>query len=294
MKPPKFEYVRAASVDEAAVVKAAHDGDASILAGGQSLIPMLNFRLARPSALIDLNHVDGLAYVRVGDDAVRVGAMTRQRDVERHEDAALACPVLPQALAHVAHPVVRNRGTIGGTVAHADAAAETPAALLALDGRVRVRGTAGERTIEAADLFVFHLTSSLRVDEVLVEVEFPRLPAGAGSAFREVTRRHGDYALAGVCAIAVLGEDGSMRDVRLAYSGIAPTTIRATAAEDLLAGAAPSAEAFAAAGAAAADCVDAIDEEQATVAYRRQLVRSLTARALEDACAAARRSQQED
>jgi carbon-monoxide dehydrogenase medium subunit len=294
MKPPKFEYVRAGTVDEAAAAKASHDGDASILAGGQSLIPMLNFRLARPAALIDLNHVEGLAYVRVEDEAVRIGAMTRQRDVERHEEAALACPVLPQALAHVAHPVVRNRGTIGGTVAHADAAAETPTALMALDGRVRVRGTSGERTIEASDLFVFHLTSSLQVDEVLVEVEFPRLTAGTGSAFREVTRRHGDYALAGVCAVATLGEDGSMRDVRLAYSGIAPTPVRAATAEELLAGAAPSAEAFAAAAEQAAGYVDAVDEEQATAAYRRQLVRTLTARALEDACAAARRTQQED
>jgi carbon-monoxide dehydrogenase medium subunit len=294
MKPPKFEYVRAGTVDEAVAVKAAHAGEASVLAGGQSLIPMLNFRLARPAALIDLNHVDGLAYVRVEDDAVRVGAMTRQRDVEHHGEAARACPVLAQALAHVAHPVVRNRGTIGGTIAHADAAAEPPTALMALEGRVRVRGTGGERTIEAADLFVFHLTSSLQVDEVLVEVEFPRLPAGAGSSFHEVTRRHGDYALAGVCAVAGLAEDGSMRDVRLAYSGIASTPIRATSAEELLAGAAPSAEAFAAAGEQAAGYVDAVDEEQATVAYRRQLVRTLTARALEDACAAARRSQQED
>jgi aerobic carbon-monoxide dehydrogenase medium subunit len=294
MKPPKFEYVRAGTVEEAASVKAAHDGDASILAGGQSLIPMLNFRLARPAALVDLNHVDGLAYVRVDDDAVRVGAMTRQRDVERHEEAGRACPVLPQTLAHVAHPVVRNRGTIGGTVAHADAAAETPTALLALDGRVRVRGTSGERTIDASDLFVFHLTSSLQADEVLVEVEFPRLPAGAGSAFHEVTRRHGDYALAGVCAVAGLAGDGTIRDVRLAYSGIASTPVRATSAEELLAGATPSAEAFAEAGEQAAGYVDAVDEEQATVAYRRRLVRTLTARALEDACATARRTQQED
>ncbi len=288
MKPPKLEYVPAESVEQAASVKASYEGDASILAGGQSLIPMLNFRLATPSALIDLGRVPGLSSVRVEDGLVRVGAMTRHRELERDEQAAAACPLLAQALAHVAHPAIRNRGTLGGTMAHADSAAEMPAVLLALDGHVRVCGIAGGRTISAQELFVFHMTTSLELDEVLVEVAFPALSATAGTSFQEISRRHGDYALAGVCAVAELDAGGALADVRLACIGIGSTPLRASAAEHLLRGASPTEDAFAAAAEAAAACVDAVDEEQATVSYRRRLVQVLTVRALREACARSR------
>lgn len=282
MKPSRFEFHRPASVEEAVGLKVRYDGEASVLAGGQSLVPMLNFRLARPSALVDLNGIGGLADIAVAGGAVRVGAMTRQRDLERHLEAMAACPVLPGALANVAHQVVRNRGTVGGSVAHADSAAELPAALLAVDGRVRVQGSAGQRTIEAADLLDFHLSTSLEPDEVLVEVGFPTLPPGTGAACKEVARRHGDYALAGVCAALTLG-GGVVERARLAYFGVAPTAVRAPDAEALLAGEPPGPEGFAAAARAAREVVDAVEEEQASVTYRRQLVEVLTRRALAEA-----------
>jgi carbon-monoxide dehydrogenase medium subunit len=219
--------------------------------------------------------------------------MTRQAALERRADAMAACPVLGQALHHVAHPVIRSRGTVGGTIAHADASAEMPTVLLTLDGRVTVHGTGGTRTIDAADLFEFHLTTSLTADVVLTEVEFPVLPARSGSAFHEYARRHGDYALAGVCAVVTLDDGGCISDVRLGCSGIAPTPVRAREAEAALRGAAPGAAAFAEAGELAAACVDAVDEEQASVAYRRKLVRTLTTRALTEAVERAQATDEE-
>jgi aerobic carbon-monoxide dehydrogenase medium subunit len=283
VKPSRFDYHRPATVAEAAELMAGYEGDASALAGGQSLVPMLNFRLARPRAIVDLNAVDGLSGIHVDDGSVRVRAMTRQRDLEQHVEAVRACPLLGGALANVAHQVVRNRGTVGGSIAHGDAAAELPAALRALDGRVRVQGTGGDRWIEAGDLYEFHLSTSLEPDEILVEAEFPRLPPRTGTAVMEVTRRHGDYALAGVCAVLTLDEAGSVADARLGYLGVAPTTVRAHEAERALVGEIASDEAIDAAAKSARDVVDAIDEEQASVAYRRRLVEVLTARALRHA-----------
>jgi carbon-monoxide dehydrogenase medium subunit len=219
--------------------------------------------------------------------------MARQAALERRSDAMTACPVLGQALQHVAHPVIRSRGTVGGTIAHADASAEMPTVLTTLDGRVTVHGTAGSRTIAASDLFEFHLTTSLAPDEVLTEVEFPALPARSGSAFHEYARRHGDYAIAGICAVVTLDEAGALADVRIGCSGIAPTPVRAREAEAALRGAVPEPAAFEQAGELASACVDAVDEEQASVAYRRRLVRTLTARALADAAERARATTQE-
>jgi aerobic carbon-monoxide dehydrogenase medium subunit len=283
VKPGTFDLHRPEGLDEAIAIKARYEGEASVLAGGQSLIPMMNFRLARPRALVDLNGIDALAGITVGDGVVRVGAMTRQRALERHADAIAACPLLGEALGNVAHQVIRNRGTVGGSVAHADAAAELPAALLTVGGRVRTKSPGGERVIASDDLFEFHMTTSLEPDELLVEVEFPALPPRTGVACREVTRRHGDYALAGVCATVTLDDQGGVESARLGCLGVAPTPVRSTAAEDLLAGNQPGTELFAAAGEAARDVVDAVDEEQASVAYRRRLVAVLTRRALEAA-----------
>jgi carbon-monoxide dehydrogenase medium subunit len=280
VKPGRFDYHRPGTVDEAVALKDRYDGEASVLAGGQSLVPMLNFRLARPQALVDLNGVGDLTGITVADGAVRVGAMTRQRDLERHAGAVAACPLVRDALAHVAHQVIRNRGTVGGSIAHADAAAELPAALLTAGGRVRTRGTGGDRVVAAGDLFEFHMTTTLEPDEVLVEVEFPALPPRTGTACEEVARRHGDFALAGVLAAVTLDERGRVNRARLGYFGVAPTPVRATAAEALLAGEEPGAELFAAAGQAARDVVETVDDDQASVAYRRRLVEVLTRRAL--------------
>jgi aerobic carbon-monoxide dehydrogenase medium subunit len=282
VKPGRFDYHRPPTVAEAAELKASYEGEASVLAGGQSLIPMLNFRLARPQAIVDLNGIEGLAGIDVGDGSVRVRAMTRQRDLEQHEGAIRACPLLGKALAHVAHQVVRNRGTVGGSIAHADAAAELPAVLSAVDGRVRVQGVQRERWIDASDLYEFHLSTSLEEDEILVEAEFPRLPPRSGTEVLEVSRRHGDYALAGVCAALTVDPTGRVADARLAYFGVAPTTVRAQEAERALIGEDATDEVLDAAASRARQVVEAVDEEQASVAYRRRLVEVLTARALRE------------
>jgi xanthine dehydrogenase iron-sulfur cluster and FAD-binding subunit A len=219
VKPAPFELIRPETVEDAVAFKSGYGADASVLAGGQSLVPMLNFRLARPAALVDLGPVPGLDGIRLEDGLIHVGAMVRQTALEQSEVAVAACPVLSQALHHVAHPVIRNRGTVGGTIAHADASAELPTVLVALHGSVAAAGPQGSRTVSARELFDFHLTTSLEPDEILTEVRFPVLARGAGSAFVEVARRHGDYALAGVCAIVELDDDSRIAAARLAYCG---------------------------------------------------------------------------
>lgn len=219
MKPPRFDYHAPATLDEAVRLRTELGPEASILAGGQSLIPLLNLRFARPSALIDLRRVHELVYVRTEQDGVAVGAMTRQRQLERSADAARLFPLLQEAQRCVAHPVIRNRGTVGGTIAHADPAAELPAVLRVLGGHVTVRGPRGERRIDADELFQFHFTTSLEPDEILTEVFFPALRPDAGSAYLELSRRHGDYPLAGVAAIAA-GDH-----VRLCFAALGPTPV---------------------------------------------------------------------
>ncbi len=219
MKPPPFDYHAPATLDEAVRLRAELGPEASILAGGQSLIPLLNLRFARPTALIDLRRVGELAYVRAGEEGIAVGAMTRQRELERSADVARLCPLVHEAQRCVAHAVIRNRGTVGGTIAHADPAAELPAVLRVLGGHVTVRGPRGERRIDADDLFRFHFTTSLEPDEILTEVYFPALRAEAGSAYLELSRRHGDYPLAGVAAIVAGGHS------RLCFVALGPTPV---------------------------------------------------------------------
>lgn len=290
MKPGRFELIQPETIEDAVSFKAAYDGEASVLAGGQSLVPMLNFRIARPQALIDLAGVSGLDGITVDDEFVRCGAMVRSAGLERHAGAQAANPLLRQALQHVAHPVIRNRGTVAGTLAHADSSAEMPTVLTTLGGEVDVQGPGGVRTILAEDLFVFHLTSSLEFDEIITEVRYPVLAPGAGSAFVEFARRHGDFAIAGAAAVVELDDDGNIASARLGYAGIAPTAVRAHDAENALRGQPAVAASFAEAGEAAQELVDSVDEEQASVAYRRSLVRSLTVQALEQATARADRS----
>lgn len=284
MKPPVFRYLRPESVEEAVSFKQEHGIDASILAGGQSLIPVLNFRLARPAVLIDITRVPDLDYTFLDDDAVVIGATRRQRDVELDERAVMRCPLLKDSLENVAHPTIRNRGTIGGTIAHADASAELPTALVALRGSVTATGPQGTRSIPAEEFFEFHLTNSLEPEELLTSVEFPNLPDDAGTAYLEIARRHGDYALAGVCGAMRLDEEGKLRDVRLGISGIAATPVRPAAAEEVLEGASPGDEnILAEAGRLAGALVDSVDEEQASVRYRAHLVNVLLERTVKAA-----------
>ena len=286
MKPARFEYFAPANLSQAVALRDAHPG-AAVLAGGQSLLPIMNFRLGRPEQVIDLGKASEFAYVRVAGGSVEVGAMTRQRDLERDEAANRANPLVAETLRLVAHAVIRNRGTVGGSIAHADPAAELPTLLTCLGGSVEVAGTKGRRRIGATELFVFHLTTSIEPNEVLVSVSFPALDPSWGWSFLEVTRRHGDFALAGVCAALSLDGERRVEHVRLAACGISSTPVRLAAAEEALVSRRLSDEVLREAGRAASGYVTAGDETQASTAYRRQLVQELTRRTLSRAGASA-------
>ncbi len=261
MKPAPFDYVRPGSLDDA-VAALAGDPGAKVLAGGQSLVPLLSMRLASPSRLVDINGLPGLADISVTDDGVRIGALARHADVLASEDVRRVQPLVSLALANVAHATIRNRGTTVGSIVHADAAAEMPMVLRLLGGSVDVAGPSGVRTIAADELFVGPLESSLDHDEIAVSAYFPALPSGAGVAFEEISRRHGDYALCGVAAL-VTGES-----VYAGYLSVCdvPTVVDLTGvADDDL-------------GDAALEHLDPGDDIHATAAYRSQLVRVLTSR----------------
>ena len=279
MKPPAFEYVAVASTEEAVAQLAAHGDDARLLAGGQSLMPILNMRLATPGRLVDLNRVRTLSYIVERAGGVAIGAMTRQRTVERSEFVAAAVPLLAEALPWVGHTAIRNRGTIGGSLAHADPAAELPAVAVCLDARFTLRGEAGERTLAAREFFRGYLTTALAPTELLAEVWFPSALPGTGAAWIEFARRHGDYALVGVAAVVTL-EGSTVRRASLAVTGVDGVPVRAVDAERLLIGAPLSAESMAAAAESVRRTLEPQDDIHATAAYRRHLAGILTVRAL--------------
>jgi carbon-monoxide dehydrogenase medium subunit len=266
-----------------------HEGEAKVLSGGQSLVPLLNMRLARPAMLVDLARVPDLDYVRGEGDGLVIGAMTRQRTVELSPLVQAQHPMLHAGLLLIAHPQNRNQGTVGGSLAHADPAAELPALALALDASFRAVGPAGERSIAAADFFLTYLTTALEPSEILTAVRFPTLPGRTGWSIVEVARRHGDFALAGVVAIVALQPDGRCASARLVLFGVGATPIRAHAAEGLLVGQVAEPAVFARAGTqAAADLDEPLTDVHASAAYRRDLARVLTARALTEATTRAR------
>ena len=287
MKPPAFDYVAVASADEAVAELAAHGDHAKVLAGGQSLLPLLNLRLAAPGRLVDLNRA-GLAAIEERDGGVAIGAMARQRAVEKSALVAARVPLLADALPWVGHTVIRNRGTLGGSVAHADPAAELPAVALCLDARFTARDARKLRTIGARDFFTGYLATALTPTELLTEVWFPALPPGSGVAWLEVARRHGDYALAGVAAVVAVDGD-VIREARLALTGVDAVPVRATEAERVLAGARLTAESMAAAADAVRRRIEPHTDVHATAAYRRHVAGVLTVRALTRAAERARR-----
>jgi xanthine dehydrogenase iron-sulfur cluster and FAD-binding subunit A len=234
MKPPKFDYHAPASIDEAVALLARYGGEAKVLAGGQSLMPMLNFRLARPAALVDVNRIAALAYIREENGTVAFGAMTRQRTIEFSPVVAARLPLLREATRWVGHLPIRSRGTIGGSIAHADPSAEYPAVLTALGGEVVVQGPRGRRTVKAADLFETYLTTTLAAEELVVEVRLPAMPVGAGYAFEEFARRHGDFAIVGIAAMVVGRAGERCALARLASAGAGPVPVRLRAAEEIL------------------------------------------------------------
>ena len=286
MKPPLFEYSAPTSVREAVALLAADPG-AMVLAGGQSLVPAMNLRLASPSRLVDIQRIPGLSGISVNDGQIVVKAMTRHRELELSEEAFQANPLIRETMAHVAHIPIRNRGTVVGSLCHADAAAEMPMVLILTGGRVVAEGPDGRRTIPADDFFQFHMTTSRRSGEMIVEAHFPVLPRGAGAAFDEFTRRHGDYAIAAVGAIVSIGRDGLASDVALAACGVASRPVRLTAAEDILRGSRLSAADLNAAGEAAKGAVTAPDDMHATTSYRRRVIATLVRRTAERAAASA-------
>jgi CO/xanthine dehydrogenase FAD-binding subunit len=262
MKPAPFRYAAPGSVQDALELLAGEDARA--LAGGQSLVPMLNFRIARPELLVDLNPLAELAGMEpAGDGGLRIGAMTRQAELLRSEVVRTGWPLLHQAVSHVGHAAIRSRGTVGGSVAHADPAAELPVALTALDARFHVRSAAGERVLAPAEFFQGALTTALRIGELLVAIQVPPAPPGARMAFAEHARTHGDFALAGVAVVHAPGEHAAV-----GLLGAAPVPVRAVAAERALAGGASPAEV---ASLAAADV---------SGDHRRALIAALTQRAL--------------
>jgi 2-furoyl-CoA dehydrogenase FAD binding subunit len=276
VKPAPFAFARPQGLQHALEALAADPG-AKVLAGGQSLVPLLSMRLAAPTTLVDINALPDLDHVRADDAVIRVGALARHSDVLASPDVRRVQPLLSLALAHVAHPTIRNRGTTLGSIVHADAAAEMPMVLALLGGSVRVTSTSGERTVPASELFAGPLESTLHHDEIALEASFPALAAGEGVGFAEISRRHGDYALVGVGAVVrVDGEE--VVSARLGYLSVAdvPTVVDVTDALD----GGVSAEQTAAASEVALASLDPADDLHASAAYRGQLVRVLTARVL--------------
>jgi carbon-monoxide dehydrogenase medium subunit len=282
MKMAPFAYHRPENLEEAVAVLAEHGGDAKVLAGGQSLVPMLAMRLASPAHLVDLGRVPGLDRVADQGDAVEVGALVRQAAAEQDEVVRARVPLLAAALPWIGHRAIRNRGTVGGSLAHADPAAELPAVALALGATFVLAGPGGRGEVPASAFFTGFLSTAAADDEVLVAVRFPAVATDArhGAAVVEVARRHGDFALAGAACAVHLGDDGVVVDAAVALFGVAGTPVRVPAAEAVLRGEAPSAALVAAAGAAVVTAVDPPGDGHATAAYRRHVAGVVTRRAL--------------
>jgi CO/xanthine dehydrogenase FAD-binding subunit len=279
MKPAAFDYIAADSIAMAVAALAQAGDDAKIIAGGQSLVPMLNFRMLRPSVLVDVNRIAGLDAIAETTEAIRIGALTRHYQLETSPLIARHLPVLSCAMTHVAHLAIRNRGTIGGSLAHADPAAELPMMALLLNAELRIASAAGERTIAARDFFLGVLTVDLAASEIITEVVLPKLPPCTGWGFEEVARRHGDFALAAVAA-TLTASNGAIEQARIALTGVGPTALRITEAEGLLIGHALEPDLVSRAIDAVRAAIAPETDLHASSDYRRHLAGVLTGRAL--------------
>lgn len=288
MKPPPFSYAAPTTLDEAVGLLTEHaEAEPRVLAGGQSLIPLMNFRLAKPGYLIDLRNVAGLSGVRSEGDVLVIGAMTTMSELERSPEVAVAAPLLAEAIGFIAHTPVRNRGTIGGSLAHADPAAEVPAVALASDAELVAAGPAGSRRVPATEFFTGPFSTALAPDEILTEIRLPGWHGG--HAFVEFARTHGNFAVVGVAALAELNGDGAtIRRAALAVTGVAPTAIRATAAERILTGAAADAATAAQAADAAVEGLSPAGDLHASAQTRLDLARSYLRRGIAVAVSRAR------
>ena len=287
MKPPAFEYAAPASVAEAVGLLAERGFDAKILAGGQSLMALLNMRLARPELLVDIARVPGLDSIDISGGCLGVGAMARQRSLEFFPGLADSHPLLLAGLRHVAHPQNRNQGTVCGSLAHADPAAELPALAVATEAELVIEGPNGRRSERAEDFFVTYLTTTLEADELLVEARFPLPAEGSGWSVQEVTRRHGDFALAGA-VVTLRIADARVADPHVVVFGVGAVPLRCAAAEQSLDGAEPGPAAWKEAAALVAEAVeDPLDDVHASAAQRRSVAGVMASRAMEEAAARA-------
>jgi len=287
MKPPLFRYEAPRTLRDAVAVLAS-DPDAMVLAGGQSLVPAMNFRVAMPSLLVDIQHVEGLKGIALDGDAIVIKAMTRHRELELNREVRRVNPLIAETMQHVAHVPIRNRGTVVGSLCHADPSAEMPLLFVLLDGTMVATGSAGTRHIAAADFFQSFLTTSRRQDEIVIEARLPVLPDGAGFAFDEVTRRHGDYALVGVGCVLLLDGGGRVQNIRLGACGISDRPVRLKAAEAALNGSLLASSDLAAAARASADAVTQTDDMNTSMSYRRRVLSGLIQRLVPIAASRAR------
>lgn len=280
MKPPRFRYHDPETLDEALGLMTEHAEEGKPLAGGQSLVALLNFRLAHPEHLIDVNRVGALAGIRREKGSLKIGAMTRQSSLERSHLVSSNWPLLTEALGYVAHAQIRNRGTVGGSVAHADPAAELPVAFTALDARFHAASKRGERTIEVGEFFVTHLTTTLATDELLVGIEVPAVAPRTGHAFVEFARRHGDFALGGAAVLTTLDDDGCCERAAISLLAAAPTPVRAPGAEQFLTGKRIDASVAAGAAKQAATGVTPTGDIHGSAEYRKDLIEVMIRRAI--------------
>jgi len=282
MKLPPFDYACPATVTEAVALLASHGEEAKPLAGGQSLVPMLAFRLAAPALIVDLRKLDELRHIKIADEGVTLGAMVRWKDILEHPRLRQAHPLLVSAVEHVAHYQIRNRGTVGGSIAHADPAAELPGIAVTCEAKIVALGKAGPRVIDAADFFRGPLMTALRPDEIVSEIRFPAWPSRRRFGFREFARRQGDFALA-VAAVFFDANEEKFRGVRVGAVGIADYPLRLVAVERLLEGGKIGGSAIAKAEAVASAAVEPADDIHASGAYRKTLIGVMVERALRDA-----------
>ena len=285
MKPAVFKYIRAQSLEETLSLLADKGGEAKILAGGQSLVPMMNFRVAQPGTLIDIDPVKELDYLRVENSWLPVGALTRQRTLEKSPVVKEQCPLIAQAVKWIGHPQTRNRGTVGGSLVHGDPTAELPLVATLLDAQILIQKKGKSRTVGPADFFEDLMTTRIAEDEVLTQVSFPLAPPRSGCGFRELSIRHGDFAIVAAAVQLTLGEDGRFTDARVAVSGGGPKAVRIHKAERALIGQKGNGKVFQEAAACVPDAVHPPADQKASEAYRREMAKVFVRRALDDAWA---------
>lgn len=294
MKPPRFQYCVPRLLEEALALLDQHAEDTKVLAGGQSLVPLLNMRLAGPGYLVDINHISELHYIETEEGYLSIGAVVRQRQIERSVLVQEKHPLLVEVIRHIGHMQIRNRGTVVGSIAHADPAAELPALLACLNGEVLAQSIHGERVIKAGEFFTGYLTTALEAGEMLTEVRFPWIPAQAGWAFMEFARRSGDYALVGAAAVLTPSLDDLCVAAQVAYLGVAGSPVRARTVEDILVGTNLDEHTIENAAEAAREVVDEhMSDVHASAGYRRVLAAELTRRVLRTAWQRREHKQQE-